>query len=279
MSFVLGRMDMFGDEESMHRGVARGLVGLAPFVFAALHFGGQKAEYGRYSRGAGGGARGATFSRLLSTPVVPGRLDWFLHATSLLASAFMLNRVRDALSDIPLPNVVLLSLFIIHYLWRSIGFAMLVQNPKPMTLPLALSTSGFCLMNGWLQSAGLLLYDKDIAFGPRFATGVGLWLVGWLTNVHSDFTLINLRKDPSDCTYYIPRGGLFEYVSGANFAGEIVEWAGLCIAAGGTRATLAFAIFTFSNIAPRAAQHHQWYLEKFKDDYPKERKALVPFLW
>ena len=68
-------MDMFGDEEAMHRGVARGLVGLAPFVFAALHFGGQKAEYGRYSRGAGGGARGATFSRLLSTPVVPGRLE------------------------------------------------------------------------------------------------------------------------------------------------------------------------------------------------------------
>jgi hypothetical protein len=41
----------------------------------------------------------------------------------------------------------------------------------------------------------------------------------------------------------------------------------------------AFAFFTFCNIGPRGAQHHAFYLEKFKDSYPAARKAVIPFLW
>ena len=40
----------------------------------------------------------------------------------------------------------------------------------------------------------------------------------------------------------------------------------------------AFAFFTACNIGPRAYQHHQWYLAKFGSDYPRERKAVIPFL-
>jgi 3-oxo-5-alpha-steroid 4-dehydrogenase 1 len=45
--------------------------------------------------------------------------------------------------------------------------------------------------------------------------------------------LRNLRK-PGDTGYYIPKGGMFEYVSGANFFGEILEWTGFAIASGST---------------------------------------------
>ncbi|VDM71373.1 unnamed protein product [Strongylus vulgaris] len=69
---------------------------------------------------------------------------------------------------------------------------------------------------------------------------------------------------------------MFEYVSGANFLGEIIEWTGYAIASRSLPA-IAFAIFTACNIGPRAIHHHQWYLNKFQD-YPKERKALIPFL-
>jgi 3-oxo-5-alpha-steroid 4-dehydrogenase 1 len=71
---------------------------------------------------------------------------------------------------------------------------------------------------------------------------------------------------------------MFQYVSGANFFGEILEWTGFAIAAGTLPAT-AFAFFTFCNTAPRGAQHHANYLEKFKEEYPKDRKAVIPFLW
>lgn len=67
--------------------------------------------------------------------------------------------------------------------------------------------------------------------------------------------------------------------SAPNFLGEIIEWAGFSVAAGGTWATLAFAVFVFGNLAPRAHHHHQWYLEKFKEAYPRDRKSLIPFLW
>ena len=42
-------------------------------------------------------------------------------------------------------------------------------------------------------------------------------------------------------------------------------------------AGLAFAFATATNLVPRALSHHRWYRERFPD-YPRERKAIVPFL-
>ena len=276
-----------GTEEDYHRWTCWVLLLLAPAVFSALHFGGQKAAYGRYSMGGGDGAGSNPIAWLLTSRLIPGRLDWFLHAASLVSAGLVWRRAET--DDVPARNMVLLGCFLLHYVWRSFVFAMLVKNPKPMTLPLGLSTSGFCLMNGWLQTAGLLLFPNqgsrvedpttDDAYAPRFLFGVAVFFFGWYTNVSSDLTLINLRKGPDDKNYYIPRGGLFELVSGANFFGEIVEWAGFALASGFGRAPLAFAVFTFANLAPRAMQHHQWYKDKFKDEYPKLRRGLIPYLW
>ena len=77
--------------------------------------------------------------------------------------------------------------------------------------------------------------------------------------------------------YSIPRGGAFEAVSGANYFGEIVEWAGFAVAAWSLPAA-AFAFFTFCNLAPRAREHHRWYKAKF-EDYPAHRRAVLPGLW
>jgi 3-oxo-5-alpha-steroid 4-dehydrogenase 1 len=56
-----------------------------------------------------------------------------------------------------------------------------------------------------------------------------------------------------------------------------VEWAGWALASWSVGG-LAFALYTFANLAPRAVAHHAWYREQFPD-YPKARKALVPFLY
>jgi len=40
---------------------------------------------------------------------------------------------------------------------------------------------------------------------------------------------------------------------------------------------LAFFVFTFANLFPRAIRAHKWYRAKFPD-YPKDRKAVVPFI-
>ena len=113
-----------------------------------------------------------------------------------------------------------------------------------------------------------------------FNLGVVLWVVGWCTNVHSDITLCALRKSPGDRKYYIPHSCVFRYVSGANFLGECLEWAGFALAANGSLAPLTFAVFTFANLAPRAAQHHRWYLDKFGEEYARLGRArMIPGVW
>jgi 3-oxo-5-alpha-steroid 4-dehydrogenase len=84
---------------------------------------------------------------------------------------------------------------------------------------------------------------------------------------------------PTGCCigYSIPRGGMFELVSGANFFGEILEWCGWSVAAWRLPAA-AFALFTAGNIGPRAWHHHLDYRKRFGSAYPQHRKALIPFI-
>ncbi|MCK5466953.1 MAG: hypothetical protein KAI99_00535, partial [Cyclobacteriaceae bacterium] len=72
-------------------------------------------------------------------------------------------------------------------------------------------------------------------------------------------------------------GWLFNYISCPNYFGEILEWIGFA-AASGSLPALSFAIWTFCNLAPRANNHHSWYLDNFST-YPKNRKILLPYLW
>lgn len=97
-------------------------------------------------------------------------------------------------------------------------------------------------------------------------------------NHHSDGILRNLRKDDNDRNHYIPRGGLFEYVSGANFFAESVEWLGYAIAA---NSIVAFCFFfnTMITTGARASAHHDWYINKFQEEYPRSRKRFIPFIW
>ena len=95
-------------------------------------------------------------------------------------------------------------------------------------------------------------------------------------NIQADGILRNLRK-PGETGYKIPRGGMFEYVSGANFFGEIVEWCGFAIATWSLPA-LSFALYAALFIGTRGYHHHQWYLQTFGDVYPTSRKAIIPFL-
>ena len=137
----------------------------------------------------------------------------------------------------------------------------------------------FCVYNGYMQTKYLL--DEaplSAALTPRLVIGLATWLTGWAINLHSDNTLLALRK-PGDKkgVYRIPRGGLFEYVSAANYSGEILEWAGWAIASGSWPAA-AFAFFTFCNLTPRGWRHHQWYRSQFPR-YPRQRKAVIPFVW
>ncbi|HSJ85911.1 MAG TPA: hypothetical protein VK909_01800 [Anaerolineales bacterium] len=62
-----------------------------------------------------------------------------------------------------------------------------------------------------------------------------------------------------------------------NYFSEIMEWFGWALVTW-SLPDLAFALWTFANLAPCAHAHHKWYREHFKD-YPAERKALLTGMW
>nr|XP_010305618.1 PREDICTED: 3-oxo-5-alpha-steroid 4-dehydrogenase 2 [Balearica regulorum gibbericeps] len=150
---------------------------------------------------------------------------------------------------------------------------------RPFPLQLLFFGTLFCIYNGFLQGYYLIYcaeYPNDWCTDIRFTSGLLLFLLGMGINIHSDLLLRQLRK-PGEVIYKIPQGGLFTYVSGANYFGEIVEWFGFAIATWSLPA-FAFAFFTLCCIGPRAYHHHRYYLKTFTD-YPKSRKALIPFVF
>ncbi|XP_012507874.1 PREDICTED: 3-oxo-5-alpha-steroid 4-dehydrogenase 2 [Propithecus coquereli] len=143
-----------------------------------------------------------------------------------------------------LPGTVLLGLFCAHYFHRTFVYSLLNRG-RPFPLVFIFRGFVFCTGNGFLQGY-YLIYCAE-------------YPDEWYTDIR--FSL----------------GGLFTYVSGANFFGEIVEWMGYALATWSLPA-LAFAFFSLCFLGMRAFHHHRFYLKMF-EDYPKSRKALIPFIF
>jgi len=110
----------------------------------------------------------------------------------------------------------------------------------------------------------------------RFIAGLMMFCAGATINIWSDRRLVALRDHGAPHHYKIPQGGLFRYVSCPNHMGEILEWVGFALACWNLPA-FAFVIWTAANLGPRAVARHRWYRPQFAD-YPKHRKALIPFV-
>lgn len=206
------------------------------------------------------------------------KFAWFVQELPAILVPFLLVMSTSATKVLHLPNKLLIVMYFCHYINRSLVYPFLIRGGKPTPFASFALAFVFCIYNGYMQIRYLSRYaeypDEWITH-PCFILGSVFWLVGCLMNVYSDHILRNMRK-PGETGYKIPRGGMFEYVSGANFLGEITEWAGFALAAQSVQ-SVAFSIFTTVVLSSRAFSHHKWYHNKF-EDYPKDRKALIPFL-
>ncbi|PON90156.1 hypothetical protein TorRG33x02_140060, partial [Trema orientale] len=59
---------------------------------------------------------------------------------------------------------------------------------------------------------------------------------------------------------------------------ECVEWLGLAVMTW-TWAGLGFFLAACANLVPQTRATYKWYMEKFGEDYPKTRKAIIPILY
>ena len=178
-------------------------------------------------------------------------------------------------------TLFMVALWELHYLQRTFIFPLRRRGGhKPMPLLIAASAFFFTSVNGYLNGRSLSQFSADYPESwqcdPRFIIGVLLFLVGFVLNFWADQILINLRK-PKEEGYQIPYGGLYRWVSCPNYLTEIVEWIGWALCTW-SLAGASFAIWTIANLLPRARDHHRWYLQAFPD-YPKDRKAIIPFIY
>ncbi|MGZ6068441.1 MAG: DUF1295 domain-containing protein [Polyangiales bacterium] len=247
-------------EASLHHALVVAVFVAAALTMVSLSF--IAAPYGRHARGGWG-------------PTIGARNGWILmESPSALGfvAIFALGRHRTEL--VPL---VLCALWEAHYVHRTFVFPFRLPSSS-RRMPLAIAAMGalFNCVNAYVnarQLSELGTYPLAFRGDPRFLLGVSLFVVGAAINLHSDTVLLRLRRSGQ---YGIPRGGLFERISCPNYFGEIVEWTGFAIA-GWSLAGVSFAVFTAANLVPRAMAHHRWYLERFPD-YPRDRRAIVPFV-
>ena len=108
---------------------------------------------------------------------------------------------------------------------------------------------------------------------PAFLIGLSIFLFGMFINIKSDY-IINSMKRNKGPGYHLPDQFLYKYLSAPNYFGEIIEWLGWAILTFSISGFV-FLIWVIANLFPRAIAHHKWYIDKF-DNYPKERKAIIP---
>lgn len=209
-------------------------------------------------------------------PMIDNHWGWFWMEVPALLTFPLLAifgpEEKDALSWI------LIALWGIHYVNRVLIFPFRLKTKgKKMPLMIAISAMFFNLINGFVNGyfIGFVEGKSGSVLTIIPILGIILFFVGYTINQLADSKLIALRKEGNG--YQIPKGWLFDYISCPNHFGEIIEWIGFALAAWSLPA-LSFAVWTFCNLAPRAYNHHSWYLEHFPN-YPKNRKIVLPGIW
>lgn len=212
--------------------------------------------------------------------------------------------------------VLLPLLFLTHYLNRAL-ISPLVLTPSRskshIVVPLVgimFNVTNGSLLGSYLSSESAISYVIHQKTTRTFWLGVVLWFIGFVGNIYHDEILFSIRrkakskgkyKEESGEHYAIPTGGLYTFISYPNYLCEWLEWFGFAIAAAPfpfptniTPSSLLtspsqlwlpsltppyiFLINLIFLMLPRAYRGHQWYNLRFGDKYPKERRAVIPFV-
>ncbi|OJT05451.1 hypothetical protein TRAPUB_3732 [Trametes pubescens] len=213
------------------------------------------------------------------------------------------------------PPTFLAALFLLHYLNRAIVSPLRTPSRSKSHIAVPLSAVLFNTVNGsllgaYLSSPAAHAYLAGAFSSPRFWAGVAAWAVGLAGNIVHDEILLNLRRtakknkakvakdgdggaaqEKSKGEHYaIPHGLLYRYISYPNYFCEWAEWLGFAFAASPAPSVASLGAFFATSsppwlfflsevflMFPRAWRGHLWYHNRFPD-YPKERKAVIPFV-
>jgi 3-oxo-5-alpha-steroid 4-dehydrogenase 1 len=247
------------------------MLAVAIIVFISLYF--VEAGYGKFQSTKWG----------LS---INNRLGWFLMESPVFFA--MLIFLILCPEKITLTRIVIFALFQLHYVNRALIFPFTIKGKGQ--IPVSVMSMGimFNLLNATMQGYWLFFesykfeidqYTTDWLMSMPFIIGTILFFVGLVINQRSDYIVSNLRKDKFDTKHYLPSGGMFNYVTSANYFGEIIEWLGFAILSF-SLAGFVFFVWTFANLVPRAHSIFKKYTLEFSDEMQgKKLRAVFPFIY
>ncbi len=240
---------------------------IAVIVFVALYF--VTAGYGVFYNKKWG-------------PTLSNRLGWILMESPVFIVMILLCVLSDRSTN--LVCLIFLILFEIHYFQRSFIFPFLIRGKSKMPLSVIFMGVVFNVLNALMQGGWIFyvapenMYDITWLSKPQFIIGTIVFFIGMIINIHSDYVIRHLRK-PGDTRHYLPKKGMFRYVTSANYFGEFVEWLGFAILTWSLSGAV-FALWTFANLAPRAAKIYDNYKKEFGDELDvKKTKRIIPFIY
>ena len=240
---------------------------LAIIVFISLFF--VNAGYGKFYQSKWG-------------PSVDNHLGWFLMEVPVFIAMLVLWLISDRRDDVI--RLVFLLLFELHYFNRSFIFPLQIRGRSKMPLSIILMGVVFNTLNALMQGGWIFFispadyYPQDWLTSLPFVAGTALFAAGMYINIQSDSIIRNLRK-PGDTAHYLPKGGMFRYVTSANYFGEFMEWVGFALLTW-SWAGAVFALWTFANLAPRAARIYDLYSREFPDELDTRKvKRILPFIY
>eukprot|EP00698_Gefionella_okellyi_P008196 TRINITY_DN2019_c0_g1_i1.p1 TRINITY_DN2019_c0_g1~~TRINITY_DN2019_c0_g1_i1.p1 ORF type:complete len:234 (+),score=18.59 TRINITY_DN2019_c0_g1_i1:220-921(+) len=217
---------------------------------------------------------------VLFAELIPKRAGWVLMESPSPVLMFLFFWTSRANT---LPLYVFAGCWLTHYIQRTWVYPFIVKAPeRPMNIIASLAAVAFNFLNAPINAVYMFYfarteYANDYVTNWWFWAGLLIWAAGFVGNIHSDRILRNLKRGPKG-EYAIPRGGLFEYVSAANYSAELFEWTGYAIMTASPAAWM-FVVWTAANLVPRAVRHHNGYVKQFGAAYPKKRAAVIPFIW
>lgn len=243
------------------------MTALAVIVFISLYF--VDAGYGRF------------YNRKWGKPI-NNKLGWIIMEAPVFAMMIVLWLISDRVTDVV--RLVFLLLFQIHYFQRSFIFPFRLRGKSSMAISVVTMGVIFNLLNaimqgGWIFHVSPLdYYPISWLWSPQFIIGTIIFFTGMIINQKSDNIIRNLRNN-GDVKYYLPTEGMFRHVTSANYFGELIEWIGFAVLTW-SWAGVVFAVWTFANLAPRAAKIHK----RYKRDFPEQMKnskvkRIIPFIY
>lgn len=213
---------------------------------------------------------------------IPNRIGWIVMESPVFIVMTYLWINSDRMFC-PAGFVIFL-FFQLHYLQRSFIFPFLIKGNSRMPVAVILMGALFNVLNALMQGGWIFYVSPEGMYGigwfamPQFWIGLVLFLWGMFININSDKYIRGLRK-PGDTRHYLPKGGMFNYVTSANYFGELVEWCGFAVMCW-SGAGAVFALWTFANLVPRANSIYNSYKKEFATEINNRKlKRIIPFIY